>query len=240
MWLWSLSSVWVNHWWILSCPNLADVAAVANPVSTDPNAIASNIKYHANFTPSFSPFKFELQQAYVATAESLRDALVQRWNETYKHFTKENAKTIHYLSMEFLQVSQCPPQSSSSPFNPRCNRHCNADEKSYWTLLGFHEIRVSNHVWFLQGRALLNAVGNLELKDAYSEALHKLGHDLEAVAEQVNCSSPACFLFLAISWVQTSTIHSLWFTRVDVSGWGYLGHVCRSRMLLLAMVGWED
>jgi len=28
-------------------------------------------------------------------------------------------------------------------------------------------------------------VGNLELKDAYTEALHKLGHDLEAVAEQV-------------------------------------------------------
>lgn len=38
----------------------------------------------------------------------------------------------------------------------------------------------------LQGRALLNAVGNLELKDEYTEALHKLGHDLEAVAEQVD------------------------------------------------------
>lgn len=109
----------------------------ANPLSTDPSAIASNIKYHAEFSPSFSPFKFELPQAYVATAESLRDALVQRWNLTFDHFTKENAKTIHYLSMEFLQ-----------------------------------------------GRALLNAVGNLEVKDAYSEALRKLGHDLEAVAEQ--------------------------------------------------------
>lgn len=40
-----------------------------------------------------------------------------------------------------------------------------------------------------QGRALLNAVGNLELKDEYSEALHKLGHDLEAVAEQVQAFS---------------------------------------------------
>jgi hypothetical protein len=37
----------------------------------------------------------------------------------------------------------------------------------------------------VQGRALLNAVGNLELKDAYTAALHKLGHELEAVAEQV-------------------------------------------------------
>lgn len=49
-------------------------------------------------------------------------------------------------------------------------------------------------LWFMQGRALLNAVGNLELKDEYSEALHKLGHDLEAVAEQVLSFSGYCVL----------------------------------------------
>ncbi|XP_021751652.1 alpha-1,4 glucan phosphorylase L isozyme, chloroplastic/amyloplastic-like [Chenopodium quinoa] len=37
---------------------------------------------------------------------------------------------------------------------------------------------------FLQGRALLNAIGNLELSDAYEDALKKLGHNLEAVASQ--------------------------------------------------------
>lgn len=37
----------------------------------------------------------------------------------------------------------------------------------------------------LQGRALLNAVGNLELSGAYTEALKKLGHNLEDVATQV-------------------------------------------------------
>lgn len=37
---------------------------------------------------------------------------------------------------------------------------------------------------FLQGRALLNAIGNLELTGAYAEALSKLGHDLENVAAQ--------------------------------------------------------
>ncbi|KAL3526578.1 hypothetical protein ACH5RR_011234 [Cinchona calisaya] len=37
---------------------------------------------------------------------------------------------------------------------------------------------------FLQGRALLNAVGNLELTGAYGEALNKLGHSLENVASQ--------------------------------------------------------
>ncbi|GMN42136.1 hypothetical protein TIFTF001_011357, partial [Ficus carica] len=37
---------------------------------------------------------------------------------------------------------------------------------------------------FLQGRALLNAVGNLELTGAYAEALNKLGYKLEQIASQ--------------------------------------------------------
>lgn len=39
-----------------------------------------------------------------------------------------------------------------------------------------------------QGRALLNAIGNLELTGAYAEALEKLGHTLEIVASQVSVS----------------------------------------------------
>lgn len=165
--------------------NLADVKPEANPLSTDANGIASNIKFHDVYTPSFSPStKFELKQAYVATSESLRDALLQRWNETYKHSTKENAKTIHYLSMEFLQVRNFSLESSLHWF--------------YEYQLGFSLIfSTSGNVWFVQGRALLNAVGNLELKDEYTEALHKLGHDLEAVAEQVLkiFCSPDLFVF---------------------------------------------
>ncbi|PRQ40679.1 putative glycogen phosphorylase [Rosa chinensis] len=37
---------------------------------------------------------------------------------------------------------------------------------------------------YLQGRALLNAIGNLELSGPYAEALEKLGHSLEDVARQ--------------------------------------------------------
>ncbi|KAL0363867.1 UNVERIFIED_CONTAM: Alpha-1,4 glucan phosphorylase L-2 isozyme, chloroplastic/amyloplastic [Sesamum angustifolium] len=80
----------------------------------DSASIASSIKYHAEFTPLFSPELFELPKAYYATAES-----------------------AYYLSMEYLQ-----------------------------------------------GRALLNAIGNLELTGAYAEALKKLGHNLEDVAGQ--------------------------------------------------------
>ncbi|KAI3779142.1 hypothetical protein L2E82_08683 [Cichorium intybus] len=103
----------------------------------DSKSVISSIKYHAEFTPSFSPEKFELPKAYYATAESVRDMLITNWNATYNFHEKMNAKQAYYLSMEFLQ-----------------------------------------------GRALLNAIGNLELSGAYAEALRKLGHDLEDVARQ--------------------------------------------------------
>ncbi|GKU99663.1 hypothetical protein SLEP1_g12475 [Rubroshorea leprosula] len=103
----------------------------------DSASIASSIKYHAEFTPSFSPEQFELPKAFYATAESVRDSLIINWNATYEYYEKMNVKQAYYLSMEYLQ-----------------------------------------------GRALLNAVGNLELTGAYAEALKKLGHNLEDVARQ--------------------------------------------------------
>ncbi|KAF5191379.1 Glycogen phosphorylase [Thalictrum thalictroides] len=107
------------------------------PSSISSDSIASKIKYHAEFTPSFSPEKFEVSKAYFATAQSVRDALIANWNATYDYYDKFNMKQAYYLSMEFLQ-----------------------------------------------GRALLNAIGNLELSGPYAEALTKLGHDLENVAKQ--------------------------------------------------------
>nr|GEU62661.1 alpha-1,4 glucan phosphorylase L-2 isozyme, chloroplastic/amyloplastic [Tanacetum cinerariifolium] len=103
----------------------------------DSESVISSIKYHAEFTPSFSPDKFELPKAFYATAESVRDKVIVNWNATYAYHEKMNVKQAYYLSMEFLQ-----------------------------------------------GRALLNAIGNLELSGAYAEALTKLGHDLEDVARQ--------------------------------------------------------
>ncbi|KAJ4760082.1 hypothetical protein LUZ62_070457 [Rhynchospora pubera] len=107
------------------------------PSVHEPSSIASSIKFHAEFTPSFSPEHFSLPKAYRATAESVRDALIINWNATYDHYDKENMKQAYYLSMEFLQ-----------------------------------------------GRALLNAIGNLELTGKYAEALKQLGYTLESVATQ--------------------------------------------------------
>ncbi|RVW80927.1 Alpha-1,4 glucan phosphorylase L isozyme, chloroplastic/amyloplastic [Vitis vinifera] len=116
-----------------------DSGPSGTPVSltADAACIVSSIKYHAEFTPLFSPEQFELPKAFFATAQSVRDALIINWNATYDYHEKMNVKQAYYLSMEFLQ-----------------------------------------------GRALLNAIGNLELTGAYAEALRELGKDLENVARQ--------------------------------------------------------
>lgn len=53
------------------------IPPVAHPLAKEPNEIASNINYHAQYSPHFSPFKFEPEQAFYATAESLRDRLIK-------------------------------------------------------------------------------------------------------------------------------------------------------------------
>ncbi|KZV42701.1 glycogen phosphorylase [Dorcoceras hygrometricum] len=116
---------------------LSKVPAIPHPLAEDPSEIASNIKYHAQYSPHFSPFKFDPEQVYYATAESVRDQLIQRWNDTYLHYHQTNPKQTYYLSMEYLQ-----------------------------------------------GRALTNAVGNLDIQDAYADALKQLGHELEVIVEQ--------------------------------------------------------
>ncbi|GKV33033.1 hypothetical protein SLEP1_g41586 [Rubroshorea leprosula] len=115
----------------------ANVPATANPLAEEPSEIASNINYHGLYSPHFSPFKFESEQAYYATTDSGGDRLIKQWNETYLHFHNVNPKQAYYLPMEYLQ-----------------------------------------------GRALTNAVGNLNIQDAYADALKKLGHELENIVEQ--------------------------------------------------------
>lgn len=53
---------------------------------------------------------------------------------------------------------------------------------------------------YLQGRALTNAIGNLDTLDAYAKALNKLGHELEDIAEQVSDSFIDSALFFQFVW----------------------------------------
>lgn len=81
-----------------------EVFSSMNPFAPDAASVASSIKYHAEFTPLFSPEKFELPKAFFATAQSVRDALIMNWNATYEYYNRVNVKQAYYLSMEFLQV----------------------------------------------------------------------------------------------------------------------------------------
>lgn len=53
------------------------IPPVSHPLAKEPTEIASNINYHAQYSPHFSPFKFEPEQAFYATAESVRDRLIK-------------------------------------------------------------------------------------------------------------------------------------------------------------------
>lgn len=55
----------------------AKVPAIAHPLAEKPAEIASNINYHAQYSPHFSLFKFDPEQAFYATAESVRDRLIK-------------------------------------------------------------------------------------------------------------------------------------------------------------------
>ncbi|TVU36470.1 hypothetical protein EJB05_18406 [Eragrostis curvula] len=85
------------------CGAAEKVKPAANPGAEKPADIAGNISYHATYSPHFAPLDFGPEQAFYATAESVRDHLIQRWNETYLHFHKTDPKQTYYLSMEYLQ-----------------------------------------------------------------------------------------------------------------------------------------
>lgn len=70
------------------------IQPVANPLADTASEIASNITYHAHYTPHFSPFKFEPEQAYYATADSVRDRLIHVW---YHIFPLLVVQIITYL-----------------------------------------------------------------------------------------------------------------------------------------------
>ncbi|KAM1601003.1 hypothetical protein ACFX14_025076 [Malus domestica] len=85
------------------------IPATVNPLTEESSQITSNINYHVKFSPNFSPFKFEPEQAYYATTNSVRDRLIQQWNETYLHFHNANAdprtRRRHYSDVPVNSVS---------------------------------------------------------------------------------------------------------------------------------------
>lgn len=100
-------------------------------------AIQQSIVNHVEYTLARSRYKFDDLEAYMATSYSIRDRLIESWNDTQTYFKEVDPKRVYYMSMEFLM-----------------------------------------------GRSLLNALYNLDVRDAYNEALLELGYNLETLVEK--------------------------------------------------------
>ena len=69
---------------------------------SDIKSIQRSIVNHVEFTLAMTRFNFKDDGCYQATALSLKDRLLEAWNDTNQYFTKNNVKRVYYLSIEFL------------------------------------------------------------------------------------------------------------------------------------------
>jgi hypothetical protein len=72
---------------------------------------------------------------------------------------------------------------------------------------------------------LSNAIGNLELKNEYAQALRKLGQDLELVADQASALNPNPSKIVSSSYVSKFLnkvgIRAILFVQWDISVWSW-------------------
>jgi starch phosphorylase len=71
-------------------------------LKSDVLSLQQSIINHVEYTVANSRYRFSNREAYQATAMSVRDRLIESWNDTQAHFNTANPKRVYYLSMEFL------------------------------------------------------------------------------------------------------------------------------------------
>ena len=64
--------------------------------------IQSSIVSHVEFSLARTRFNFDKNACYRAAALSIRDRLIESWNDTQNTFTADDCKRIYYMSLEFL------------------------------------------------------------------------------------------------------------------------------------------
>lgn len=69
---------------------------------TDLKSIQRSIVNHVEYTLAMTRFNFSDFGCYQAAAFSMRDRLLESWNDTNQYFTTHNVKRVYYLSLEFL------------------------------------------------------------------------------------------------------------------------------------------
>eukprot|EP00826_Nyctotherus_ovalis_P006952 TRINITY_DN1169_c0_g1_i1.p1 TRINITY_DN1169_c0_g1~~TRINITY_DN1169_c0_g1_i1.p1 ORF type:complete len:839 (-),score=216.63 TRINITY_DN1169_c0_g1_i1:147-2663(-) len=71
-------------------------------IKSDKASIQKQIVNHVEHTLAQTRFDFDNTGCYYAAAYSLRDRLVESWNDTYQHTFEKDNKCIYYMSMEYL------------------------------------------------------------------------------------------------------------------------------------------
>ncbi|PRW61146.1 starch phosphorylase [Chlorella sorokiniana] len=71
-------------------------------VKNDVLSIQQSIVNHVEYTLARSRYMFDDLEAYMATAYSVRDRLIEEWNDTQTFIKEVDPKRVYYLSMEFL------------------------------------------------------------------------------------------------------------------------------------------
>eukprot|EP00850_Spirogloea_muscicola_P022180 SM000281S10748 [mRNA] locus=s281:23326:29383:+ [translate_table: standard] len=71
-------------------------------IRNDVLSVQEAIVNHVEYTLARSRYNFDSYEAYQAVAHSVRDRLIESWNDTEQHFRQVDPKRLYYLSMEFL------------------------------------------------------------------------------------------------------------------------------------------
>ncbi|CAG9466914.1 unnamed protein product [Pedinophyceae sp. YPF-701] len=81
--------------------SLMPLPPTVSPKTAD--ELVANISYHSKYTSASKPLSFEVPAAYRATAASVEERLIERWDATFSHFEQKDPKMAYYISMEYLQ-----------------------------------------------------------------------------------------------------------------------------------------
>ncbi len=75
---------------------------MANYMATDKDTIQKSIVNHVEYTLAKTRFDFTSFHCYQAVSHSVRDRLIESFNDTVNHFVHNDVKYVYYLSLEFL------------------------------------------------------------------------------------------------------------------------------------------
>lgn len=190
---------------------------------SDVLSIEQSIVGHVEYTLARSRYKFDDQEAYQATSLSLRDRLIESWNDTQQYFKCAR------VCLWSLSVLQCGGADHTLPLSAAWPGNLKLAWKAVLPFdKGLQEETIASRglaipstlspceyashaarrdadpkrvyylsMEFLMGRSLTNALNNLGVVNQYTEALREMGYSIEARPKSSGSPVPNPWLQLA-------------------------------------------